>query len=80
LRYRLRPVSQAALFFLSRDRKRGAALKTSLYSLCIDDTGQGLVEYALIISFIALIAFGAMVYLGKKDVNSLSNSANQIPT
>ncbi len=55
-------------------------MKTSLYSLCIDDSGQGLVEYALIISFIALIAFGAMVYLGKKDVNSLSNSANQIPT
>ncbi len=40
-----------------------------------DDAGQGLVEYALIITLVALVAFAALSVLGKKASNSLSNSA-----
>lgn len=47
--------------------------------LLSDDSGQGLVEYALIISLMALVAISALAFLGKKDNNSLQNSVNQLP-
>jgi Flp pilus assembly pilin Flp len=45
-----------------------------------DDRGQGLVEYALIIGLIAIVAFAALKFLGGRATNSLNNSANQIPS
>ncbi len=44
-----------------------------------DEAGQGLVEYALIIAFIAIVSIAALTLLGRKAVNSLNNSAAQIP-
>jgi Flp pilus assembly pilin Flp len=43
-----------------------------------DDAGQGLVEYALILAFVAIAAIAAVTTLGKKANNSLSNSAAQM--
>jgi pilus assembly protein Flp/PilA len=39
-----------------------------------DEEGQGLVEYALIIALISIVAIAALSVLGKKASNSLSNA------
>ncbi len=44
-----------------------------------DESGQGLLEYALIIAFVALVAVGVMTTFGTKTVNSLNNSAAEVP-
>ncbi len=44
-----------------------------------DESGQGLLEYALIIAFVALVAVGVVTAFAKKVVNSLNNSAAQVP-
>jgi Flp pilus assembly pilin Flp len=49
------------------------------WRLLIDESGQGIVEYAVILASIAMIAFVALHTLGTKNHNSLSNSANQLP-
>jgi len=43
-----------------------------------DDRGQGLVEYALIISLVAIAAIAALQVLGQKACNTLSNAAGQL--
>ncbi len=43
-----------------------------------DDAGQGLVEYALIITLVSVVAVAALSVLGKKASNSLSNSATAL--
>ena len=40
-----------------------------------DDSAQGLVEYALIIALVAMVAVAAMRILGKKVSNALNNAA-----
>jgi Flp pilus assembly pilin Flp len=41
-----------------------------------DESGQGLVEYALIIALVAVAAVGALNLLHNKSTNSLQNTAN----
>ena len=43
-----------------------------------DDSGQGLVEYALIIALVSIIAMGAMNFLGLKASNTLTNAAGSL--
>jgi pilus assembly protein Flp/PilA len=43
-------------------------------ALLRDESGQGLVEYALIIALISLAAIAIMSTLGKKVSNSLSSA------
>ncbi len=43
-----------------------------------DDSGQGLVEYALIIALVAIVAIGALQVLGNKSNNSLTNASNNL--
>jgi pilus assembly protein Flp/PilA len=43
-----------------------------------DDSGQGLVEYALIIAMVSIVAIAALNFLGQKASNTLSNAANQL--
>jgi pilus assembly protein Flp/PilA len=45
-----------------------------------EEEGQTLVEYGLLISFIALAVITAMSLFGKKLTNYYNNANNQIPT
>jgi Flp pilus assembly pilin Flp len=42
-------------------------------------SGQGLVEYALLIWFIAIVVFVAMVFLREKIVTAYSRIGNSVP-
>jgi pilus assembly protein Flp/PilA len=42
-------------------------------SFLSDDSGQGLLEYALIIAFVAIVAVAAVRILGTRVSNSLNN-------
>ena len=44
----------------------------------IDESGQGLVEYALIIAVIAIAIIIAMVFLREQLVNHFSNIGNNL--
>jgi len=44
----------------------------------LDDAGQGLVEYALIIALVSIVAIAALTVLGKKASNTLSNAASKL--
>ena len=44
----------------------------------VDDAGQGLVEYALIIALVALIAITALRTLGRKATNTLNSAASNL--
>jgi pilus assembly protein Flp/PilA len=43
-----------------------------------DDRGQGLVEYALIIALVAMVALAAIRVLGDKTKNTLNNAAGAL--
>jgi pilus assembly protein Flp/PilA len=43
-----------------------------------DDRGQGLVEYALIIALVSIVAIAALKFLGGKASNTLNNAANSL--
>ncbi len=47
-------------------------------SMLRNDDGQGLVEYALIIALVSIVAIAALQFLGKKASNTLSNAANTL--
>jgi len=42
------------------------------------DHGQGLVEYALIIALVSIVAMAALRTLGGKANNALENASNQL--
>jgi len=43
-----------------------------------NESGQGLLEYALILMFIAVVCVASLNYFGHKTNNSLGNSANSV--
>jgi pilus assembly protein Flp/PilA len=43
-----------------------------------NDEGQGLVEYALIIALVSIVAITALKTLGSKANNTLSNAATSL--
>ena len=45
-----------------------------------DDTGASLVEYALLLALIAVVAIGALTFLGGAVSNTLNNVGHQINT
>jgi len=49
-----------------------------MFTLMRDDDGQGLVEYALIISVIAIAVLGAMVFLQSQIETIFSNIGNNL--
>jgi len=50
----------------------------NMKSFIYDDSGQGLVEYALIVALVSLVAIAALQLLGQKANNSLSNAATDL--
>jgi pilus assembly protein Flp/PilA len=46
--------------------------------MLLDDSGQGLVEYALIIALISIVAIAALTTLGRKMNNTLRNAAGNL--
>ena len=50
----------------------------SLRTLLADESGQGLVEYALIIALVSIVAIAALRAVGSKASNTLSNAANHL--
>jgi pilus assembly protein Flp/PilA len=50
----------------------------NLNAMLKDDAGQGLVEYALIIALVSIVAIAALNVLGKKANNTLSNAAGSL--
>jgi len=58
--------------FSARPRR---ALLALVRPLLADESAQGLVEYALIIALVSIVAIAALQTLGKKASNSLSNAA-----
>jgi pilus assembly protein Flp/PilA len=49
-----------------------------LVSFLRRDDGQGLAEYALILSLIAVLAIGALIFLGTQISSILSSISNQL--
>ena len=49
-----------------------------IYSFRLDDEGQGLAEYALILALIAIVAIVALIFLGGKVSQILSNVGNSV--
>jgi len=43
-----------------------------------NDDGQGLVEYALIIALVSIVAIAALQFLGHKASNTLSSAGAQL--
>ena len=53
----------------------------ALYGLYVNEqAGQGLVEYALILGFVALVMFVALAFLKDQILSSYSRVGNSIPT
>jgi Flp pilus assembly pilin Flp len=53
-------------------------LLAKLRRLLADESAQGLVEYALLITFTALVCLAGLRFLGGKTNNTLSNAANNL--
>jgi len=52
--------------------------KNAIRAMFLDETAQGLVEYALIIALVSIIAIAALKFLGSKASNTLNNAANAL--
>jgi len=46
--------------------------------LSMDESGASLVEYALLLALIAVVAIGALIFLGHGVNNTLQNVANNL--
>jgi len=56
------------------------SLYWQIRTLCSEEQGQGLTEYALILALIALVAIAALTVLGGDVSSELTTVANSIPT
>ncbi|HLI15245.1 MAG TPA: Flp family type IVb pilin [Acidimicrobiales bacterium] len=54
------------------------AIRSWLAALKSDESGASLVEYALLLALIAVVAIGALVFLGHSVSNTLNNVGNNI--
>lgn len=49
-----------------------------VFAFLCDDRGQGLVEYALVIATVSLVAIAALNLIGKKANNTLNSAASNL--
>ncbi|MFY9778939.1 MAG: Flp family type IVb pilin [Candidatus Baltobacteraceae bacterium] len=61
-----------------RSLSKGELVLKNFTSMLRDDEGQGLVEYALIIALVSIVAIAALRFLGGKANNTLQNAANNL--
>jgi len=54
-------------------------LQNAWFAAAEEESGQTLVEYALIISLIAVGVIGALLFFGDKLVNLFSSTGNSLP-
>ncbi len=54
-------------------------MKSLLLAFSVDDSGQGLVEYSLILLLVSIAAITGLTLFGKKANNSLNSYGNAIP-
>jgi Flp pilus assembly pilin Flp len=53
-------------------------IRRQIETIFRNEEGQGLAEYALILAFIAVVAIGALVFLGSDISSLLSQVANAL--
>lgn len=63
---------------LTAHHSKGELVLKNFTSMLRDDEGQGLVEYALIIALVSIVAIAALRFLGGKANNTLANAANSL--
>lgn len=61
-----------------RDDERLAEKNSMLMNIWEDESGQGLVEYALVIALVSIVAILALQTMGKKASNTISNAARYL--
>jgi Flp pilus assembly pilin Flp len=66
------------LSFLVDMQSRMIGLQSNLIGALRREEGQGLAEYALILTFIAVVAILALTFLGKQISDLLSTVGNDI--
>ena len=64
--------------FATTARRDVERMLSAVRCLLLDDSGQGLVEYALLITFTAIVCLAGLRYLGAKTNNTLANAANSL--
>ena len=53
-------------------------MQSAAYAVLNDESGQGLVEYSLVIALVALVAVAGMTIFGKRVNNNLGSSSQLI--
>jgi pilus assembly protein Flp/PilA len=53
-------------------------MQSAAYAVLNDESGQGLVEYSLVIALVALVAVAGLTLFGKRMNNSLGSSSQLI--
>jgi pilus assembly protein Flp/PilA len=53
-------------------------LRDFIRDFCRDDSGQGLMEYALIIALVAIVVMAGLQLIGNKSNNSILNASNAL--
>lgn len=55
-----------------------ATFRSWITARASDETGASLVEYALLLALVAVVAIGALIFLGHSVNTTLNNVANNI--
>ena len=54
-------------------------MNSQLSAFLLDDSGQGLVEYSLILLLVAIAGITGLTFFGTKTNASINTSANRMP-
>lgn len=61
-----------------RSLRAGELIVTAFHTLMLDESGQGLVEYALILALVAVVAIVGLGAVRTKTDSTLSNVSNKM--
>ena len=60
--------------------QEGGNIMIDVKNFLMDEDGQGMVEYGLIIGLVALAVIGALAVLGPKIADMFTNASDQLTT